>query len=201
MTSNKNKKNKKRNIIILIIICFFVFILFLLLQRIQTYKSFRKQIVDRDNITNVNDGSTSLVTPMITIGSNTSKSMFIHPQGEFTFEYPTGWYLELMKRNVSDPWYEVYLADQEKNPNFRINFITGGRDYPHYREETEYKMLGGKQIKWTTLYDSNNQAVEAFTGFPNNDFGDKLTGLYIYLPKDSQEEFISQVEDIIASLK
>ncbi len=139
------------------------------------------------------------ITPTVIPTSN-NRNRFIHPQNDFSFEYPAEWKLTLSKHNYSDNWYDVQLSNNDQN-KFRIYLAVNGRDYPNYREVTEDKILGNKHVTWTTLYNNDGQAVEAFTGFPDNDFGDKLIGLYIYLPKDNQEIFIKQVEDIIASLK
>ncbi len=143
-------------------------------------------------------GSTSLITPTILTNKNNNK--FIHPQNHFSFEYPKEWHLELTRRNVSQPFYQVILTNKINEKKFIIYFSSSGRDYPAYREVIEYKNLGEKNIKWVTLY-NQDKAVEAFTQFTDNEFGNNLIGLYIYLPEENQEEFIKQVEDIIASLE
>lgn len=143
-------------------------------------------------------GSEIYITPTI-IPSKDDTLVFVHPKNDFTFKYPKSWNVLLTKRNVKGPFYSVVLTN--KSDSFNIYFQTGGRDYPHYREVSEKKVLGGKNITWTTLYNNKDEAVEAFTSFPDNDFGDKLLGLYIYLPKENQKEFIKQVEELVASLQ
>jgi hypothetical protein len=184
---------KKANIIIAIAI------IILLLIVILSFKSNKTTHVDTGMIDeSVPYGSDIYITPTV-MPSENNKLSFVHPNHDFSFEYPKSWNLLLTKRNSKEPLYRVVLTD--KNDSFNIYFETGGRDYPHYREITEKKVLSGKNVSWTTLYNSNNEAVEAFTSFPDNNFGDKLLGLYIYLPKDHQKEFVKQVEELIASLK
>lgn len=190
----KKKKTSRQFFVILAVIATIILVLiFLLIIPPQQKK------VEQVNQEIVEYGSTSYITPTIYPTDNTNM-IFIHPQKHFSFEYPKEWQLELTQRNVREPFYQVFLTDNLKEKNFRIHFSTNGRDYPDYQEAVDYKNLGGRDVKWVTLY-NNDTAVEVFTQFPNNDFGNNLIGLYIYLPQEKQAEFIKQVEEIIASLK
>ena len=188
------KKKLFNNLFYIIVFLVILVCIFILINR-QKESLTDTKTAESGTITN---GFFTEITPTIIV-SDDNLSTFIHPIKHFSFKYPRTWQLILEKHNFSEDWYEVLLKN-DKN-TFRIYFSRNGRDYPAYREVIEYKNLGGKNIKWVTLYNKSNNAVEAFTQFTNNDFGNNLIGLYIYLPEDNQEEFIKQVEDIIASLK
>lgn len=183
-----------KNIVIVIIVLAFISILLIVLA------SKQKKVVNTEQETTTY-GQTVYVTPTIIPAEIEGKKIFYHPQNHFSFKYPNEWYIELSKLNVNNPLYYVFLSEKKEKPAFRIHFMTGGRDYPNYREEVSYKLLGDKNITWTTLYNNENKAVEAFANFPDNNFDNNLTSIYIYLPENNQEEFIKQVEDIIATIK
>lgn len=192
MSKKKQLFNKYIYVIVflIILVCIFLFI--------NRQKKESLTVTKTTESGTVTNGFFTAITPTI-IESDDNLSTFIHPINHFSFKYPRTWQLILEKHNFSEDWYEVLLKNDENT--FRIYFSRNGRDYPAYREVIEYKNLGGKNIKWVTLYNKSNKAVEAFTQFTNNDLGNNLIGLYIYLPEENQEEFIKQVEDVIASLK
>lgn len=200
----KIQYHKRLNVkLIIAIFLLLVFFILLLLQK-NTASPKGEKLITSNAQSSTNDFFTK-ITPTI-ISVNDKKSRFVHPNNDFSFEYPSNWQLTIEKHNYSEDWYEVLLSNYDPETSdydstkFRIHFSVNGRDYPNYREEIVYKTLGQRNIKWITLFDED-KAVEAFTQFPNNDFGDKLIGLYIYLPEQNQEQFIKQVEEIIASLE
>jgi hypothetical protein len=93
------------------------------------------------------------------------------------------------------------LNSANDKQKFKIYFMNGGRGLPKFDyKETREKILGEKYTQWNILY-KNNVAFEAYINFPDNDFDNDLTSLYIYLPEDNQEQFIQTVEEIIATLE
>lgn len=199
------KKNPQLNSVSKIIITVaFSLILLLIFFFIKRYAYTFKINTHKTNTNTFSDnsfGSTSYITPTLIPSQNKDTLTFIHPQKHFSFDYPKGWNLIVTRLNVTDPLYDVYLTDYNKNRSFKIDFMTGGRGGPYYEYETnEQKVINGKTINWNVMY-KDGKAFEAVVSFPNNDFGHKLIGLYIYLPEENQTEFIQQVEDIIASLK
>ncbi len=140
------------------------------------------------------------ITPTI-IHTTSNKTKFIHPQNNFSFEYPSDWIVNVQKHIKSDDWYDVTLTHAKEKDIFRIHFMHQGRGAPYYEyETTEEKFINNRQVIWKTMY-KNDTAFEAVASFPNNDFGHDLIGLYIYLPQENQEEFMKQVEEIIATLE
>ena len=141
------------------------------------------------------------ITPTTLPVKNTGWKRFEHPLNHFSFEFPSDWKLQLYKRRSGKDWYEVSLTGIENGDQFKINFMTGGRGSPNYDYETNtVKMLGDILTNWHTMY-KDGKAFEISVGFPNNDFYDKLVGLYIYLPVENQDQFIQKVEKLISTLE
>ena len=140
------------------------------------------------------------ITPT-TFPTDNNWNKFKHPLNHFNFEFPSDWKLQVYKHRTGNQWHEVFLTDRDNKNLFRINFMTGGRGSPNYDYEinTE-KILGDKLTNWKTMY-KDDKAFEISIGFPNNNFDNKLVGLYIYLPEENQDQFIQTVEKIITTLE
>lgn len=195
------KKKKKGNTILDIkLISISIVIIALISSLVISFTYSRKTVSNIPYENSGSDGFFTKITPTI-IPSENSKKIFIHPIHNFTFEYPDSWQLIVDKHINSTDWYDVTLTDPEENNEFRINFMHQGRGGPYYEYETnEEKIINGRRINWKIMY-KDNKAFEAVVSFPDEDFGHKLIGLYIYLPKDNQAEFIQKVEELIATLE
>lgn len=181
--------------IVVLITC----ILFLI---IVTNSGNKKEITETETPVSNNDPFQIYVTPTLIPTANNKLMTFIHPQNHFSFEYPSDWKVILTKKEFSDhDQYSVMLTDQSGHYDFKMHFMNQGRGGPYYEYETnEEKIINGRRINLNTVY-KDNKAFESVVSFPDNDFGNNLIGLYIYLPQENQEEFITQVEEIIASLE
>lgn len=139
------------------------------------------------------------VTPTTVASQRPGWKKFIHPNNDFNFEYPQEWTIVLTQRTHDPSWYTVRLKSNISNAGFY--FMTGGRGSPYYDyEENSTKIINGRTTNWSLMY-RNNIAFEAVASFPNNDFNNKMIGLYISLPQENQDEFIQIIEDIIATLE
>ncbi|HRN69636.1 MAG TPA: hypothetical protein PLS49_00495 [Candidatus Woesebacteria bacterium] len=146
-------------------------------------------------------GSITYITPTILPKVNQEQMIFHHPQGHFSFEYSKDWNLELIKKNFDEPIFTIILNKNIGFSNARIHFMNDVRGLPYFESEVlETKTINNLETKWRTMY-KNQKPFEISIIFLNNDFGRNLIGLYLYLPKENQEKFIHQVEEIIASLE
>lgn len=149
--------------------------------------------------TPVSQSLSTLVTPTVISTAGSEWKKFIHPNGDFNFEYPPQWSIELSHRTYDSTVFEIILKAENNKGSF--TFENGGRGLPNFDSKTEEKkQIGTYSLLWTTLY-RDNKPFQAYANFTQDYFDEKLSGIYINLPSDNQEEFTHTVEEIIASLE
>lgn len=142
-------------------------------------------------------------TPTIKPSTREGWSIFIHPSGGYSFEYPTEWNIEVQKnRNSKDDMYRVSVRYMENGKKYFFYFMTGGRGGPSFDYEKQtFKTFGNRTISWNKMY-QNDIPFEAVVSFSDIDiFEEYFIALYVYLPQTNQEKYENLIDQLVASIQ